>query len=61
MSSSRALNPTGGTRSENKLDKIAVHLEYTCFICGNILSSAKQTINHVRRIHNYDILSRAGK
>ncbi|KAG2229765.1 hypothetical protein BDF21DRAFT_498283 [Thamnidium elegans] len=38
---------------KNKLDKISVHLEYACFICGIILSSSKTCINHVEAIHRY--------
>lgn len=54
-------NGTGGTRSKNKLDKIAVNLEYACYICGNILSSPKQTINHVRKTHGRELPTRASK
>lgn len=47
-----------GTTSDNKLEKLRAYLEHTCFICGNIMSSAKQTINHVERIHGYDVPTR---
>ncbi|GAA5811326.1 hypothetical protein MFLAVUS_004759 [Mucor flavus] len=42
-------NPT------NTLDKISVHLEHACFICGIILSGSKTCIEHVKNIHRYVI------
>lgn len=32
--------------------------EYPCYICGNILSRAKQSIDHVQRIHGYILPTR---
>ncbi|CEP08427.1 hypothetical protein [Parasitella parasitica] len=32
---------------------------YPCYICGNILHSAKQTINHVQAVHGYKLPVRA--
>ncbi|KAI9261823.1 hypothetical protein EDC94DRAFT_608985 [Helicostylum pulchrum] len=40
---------------KNTLDKLSVHLEYACFICGIILSNSKTCIDHVKNIHGYVI------
>lgn len=44
-----------GVTSTNKLNKIRVYPEHACYICGNILSSAVSAINHIRRIHGYEL------
>ncbi|CAO3629515.1 unnamed protein product [Mucor hiemalis] len=47
-----------GVTSTNKMNKILVYPEYTCYICGNVLSSAISCINHVRRIHGFELFPR---
>jgi hypothetical protein len=39
--------------------KELIAFEYPCYICGNILSRAKQAIDHVRRIHGYNLPTRS--
>lgn len=56
--SNTKMKASTGTRSDNKMEKPRLYLEHTCYICGNIMSSAKQTINHVDRIHGYELPSR---
>ena len=37
------------------LNKIEVYIEYACFICGIVLSSPKTCLDHVRKIHGYEL------
>jgi hypothetical protein len=39
--------------------KELIAFEYPCYICGNILSRAKQAIDHVRRLHGYSLPTRS--
>lgn len=48
-----------GTRSDNKLEKPRVYLQHACFICGNLMSNAKPTINHIDTIHGFNVPTRA--
>ncbi|KAI9483914.1 MAG: hypothetical protein EXX96DRAFT_448472, partial [Benjaminiella poitrasii] len=35
--------------------KEIVSFEYPCYICGNILSRARLVIDHVKRVHGYEL------
>lgn len=58
QSSEKMKNSTKVTKGSN-LGKPIIYLQYTCYICGNAMSSAKQTINHIKNIHGYEVPSRA--
>jgi Pyruvate/2-oxoacid:ferredoxin oxidoreductase delta subunit len=49
-----ARSPSAGAAG-TKFDKPRVHLLDTCYICGNNFSKAVVVIDHVRRIHGYDL------
>lgn len=38
--------------------KQKIAFEYPCYICGNVLSKARQAINHLENIHGYKINGR---
>ena len=48
-----------GTTATSKIQKTRVFLEHACYICGNIFSSAKATINHCQNIHGYSLPTRS--
>ncbi|KAK4511429.1 uncharacterized protein ATC70_012644 [Mucor velutinosus] len=39
--------------------KQKIAFEYPCYICGSVLSKARQTINHLENIHGYKINGRS--
>lgn len=53
--SQSSVKSTASQKRPIDLNKIDVYLEYPCFICGLVLGSARRSIEHVRKIHNYEI------
>jgi uncharacterized C2H2 Zn-finger protein/predicted small metal-binding protein len=53
--SQTSVKSNASRRKSIDLDKIQVYLEYSCFICGIVLSSPKTSIDHVKKIHGYII------
>lgn len=56
--SSTKTRASTGSRTNNKLKKERMYVENTCYICGNILSGASQTLGHIERMHGYSLPSR---
>ncbi|KAL0582166.1 hypothetical protein ABG067_008066, partial [Albugo candida] len=54
----RNVSTATGNTSVTKIPKTRVFLEYPCYICGDMLSRAKNAIDHANRIHGFDIPSR---
>lgn len=54
---SSSQSSTRSTKKRN-LAKVPVYIEYACFICGNILGNATACINHIKKLHGYEILPR---
>lgn len=53
--SQSSVKSTASRKRSTDLNKIEVYLEYPCFICGLVLGSAKSSIEHVKKIHSYEI------
>lgn len=53
--SQSSVKSTASRKRSIDLNKIEVYLEYPCFICGLVLGSAKSSIEHVNKIHSYEI------
>lgn len=45
-------------KHDDKETKCVVSFEYPCYICGYIMSKPKTVIDHVKRIHGYEIPTR---
>ncbi|KAI8640217.1 hypothetical protein BD408DRAFT_404299 [Parasitella parasitica] len=39
--------------------KKPIAFEYPCYICGTVLSKARQVLNHIKSVHGYDLPARA--
>lgn len=52
---SRATRSPSAPPTEAKYDKPRIHLLDTCYICGNNFSKARVVVDHVRRIHGYEL------